>query len=439
LPTSVWMTKNNKVSTERLPRKTKPQRDYRRKIYAWGAIRSKTSATATTKEKTQSAPAPTPTPPVSQVSSQPKVVGSNIFDRPPYQPPSSSSKPQGPVEADKIHPPFSPHSLFRCPPSQEEGKISSSSSSSEKQKTKEKKTAEENNNSSSSESKSASNNKTGNNGCKDNNNKNNCNRNSSTSSTNEKYCSDDYTSTTGRRHHNGGGNRIPLPSSPPACSANGGSGRRMDNSGKCSCGNDEESNKEKKCPKDATTHHVEEYFSCPWLLQALLFIIMLPLLIWVCLYALIVYFVMSMSQKKMETKHNHDSKETNKPDSSSSSSYADTCNKSDDKPRTKIDNKEPKNNDDRMFVKPKKSLKKKKTLPPMALEHHLSVFEMLDENGMINSDDELSLKALEKVHRKLRRKFHPDKNIGNEDIATKKFHRVDEAWHQLNKALEGNN
>jgi DnaJ-class molecular chaperone len=64
---------------------------------------------------------------------------------------------------------------------------------------------------------------------------------------------------------------------------------------------------------------------------------------------------------------------------------------------------------------------------------------MLDENGMINTADDLSLKALEKVHKKLRRKFHPDKNIGNEDIATKKFHRVDEAWHQIIKALGGKN
>ena len=144
----------------------------------------------------------------------------------------------------------------------------------------------------------------------------------------------------------------------------------------------------------------------------------------------------------METKHDYNSKETNKPNSSSSSSssYADTCNKSDDKPKTKSDNKEPKNNDGKTFVKSKKSLKKKKkTLPPVALKHHLSVFEMLDENGMIDSDDELSLKALGKVHKKLRRKFHPDKNIGNEDIATKKFHRVDEAWHHLNKALEDKN
>ena len=338
------------------------------------------------------------------------------------------------------------HSLFRCPPSQEEGKSSSSCSSSEKQKTKEKETAKENNNSSSSESKSksASNNRTGCNGCKDNNIKNNCSRNSNTSSTNGKYWSNDFTSNINRRHHNGGDNRIPPLSAPPACSANGGSGRSMDDSGECGRGNDEEINKEKKVPKDTTIHQVEESFLCTWFLQALFFIIMLPclILIWACLHALIVHLIMSMSEKKMETKHDYNSKETNKPNSSSSSSssYADTCNKSDDKPKTKSDNKEPKNNDGKTFVKSKKSLKKKKkTLPPVALKHHLSVFEMLDENGMINSDDELSLKALGKVHKKLRRKFHPDKNIGNEDIATKKFHRVDEAWHHLNKALEDKN
>ena len=286
----------------------------------------------------------------------------------PYQ--SPSSKPQEPVEADKIHAPFSPHSplLFRRPPS------SSCSlnalplpidvpdspvrihpfwcSSSEKQKTKEKKTAKENNNSSSSssesENKSASNNKTGYNGCKDNNNKNNCNRNSNTSSTNGEYWSNDFTN----------------------------------DSGECGRGNDEEINKEKT-----------------WPLQALFFIINLSFLISSCLHALIVHLIMSMSQKK-----------------------------------------EPKNNDGNTFVKSKKSLKKKKkTYPPVALKHHLSVFEMLDENGMINSDDKLSLKALGKVRRKLLLKYHPDRNPGSKDIASKNFSRINETWEHLEKALEDKN
>jgi hypothetical protein len=390
-------------------------------------------------------------------------MGGNVFDVPLYQPPSSSSKPQEPFEADKIHPPFSPRSQFRKPPSksfpqEEEGK-SSSSSSGEKQNMKKKNSADENNNS--SECKSTSDNKTGNTGCKDNNNKYNCNRNSSTSSTNKKGSSNDSTPTTGRGHHNGGGNRVPPPSSSPSSScssANGGSGRSDDNSGECGCGKDDEINKEKKCHNDATTHQVEESFSCPWFLQVLFYIIILSLLIWACLYALnalLVCVIMSMSQK-METKHNHDSKETSKPDSSS---YVNTSNKSDDKSKTKSNNKEPRNNNDKTFMKSKKSSKKfskksskkfskksskksskkKMTLPPAALKHYLGVFEMLDENGMINTADDLSLKALEKVHKKLRRKFHPDKNIGNEDIATKKFHRVDEAWHQIIKALGGKN
>jgi len=67
--------------------------------------------------------------------------------------------------------------------------------------------------------------------------------------------------------------------------------------------------------------------------------------------------------------------------------------------------------------------------------NYKDAFEILEIDFTSTKHEDLSLEYLKKQYRKLALKNHPDKN-GNTDESTKKFQKINEAYHYLKREIK---